>query len=307
LRKARKARGYGLRELARAIGVHPADLSNWELGSRVPKLEEVALLLGQLRVGVDERNRLLGLAAHAREPNWLESTVAPDVTTHAEFERAADAVITWQPTLMPGLLQTEDYIRALVGIPQRTRDEIEHLTAVKLARQERLRGRHPLDYTVLLGEIALRCGFGGPAVMAEQLHRLLAAMNRENIDLRILPATDHGHPGVSKSPPDRGTPSWKSAHVHRVRALALQVVALRVLGETELPVQPVRVDGVEHPAEAGARPVVDHLPDDLLAETAAARGVDDEHVGEVCGRNTVREGPRKPDHRAAAVGTDHAP
>lgn len=196
LRKARKARGYGLRELARAIGVHPADLSNWELGSRVPKLEEVALLLGQLRVGVEERNRLLELAEHAREPNWLESAVAPDVTAHAEFERSADAVITWQPILVPGLLQTEDYIRALVALPHRTRDEIEHLTAVKLARQERLRGRHRLDYTVLLGEVALRCGFGGPAVMAEQLQRLLAAMNRENIDLRILPATDHGHPGV---------------------------------------------------------------------------------------------------------------
>ncbi|MEV6449197.1 helix-turn-helix transcriptional regulator [Amycolatopsis sp. NPDC051716] len=42
LRKARKARGYGLRELARATGVHAAELSNWELGLRVPRIEEVA-------------------------------------------------------------------------------------------------------------------------------------------------------------------------------------------------------------------------------------------------------------------------
>jgi transcriptional regulator with XRE-family HTH domain len=196
LRKTRKARGYGLRELARAADVQPAELSNWELGLRVPKVEEVALLLGQLRVGAEERKRLLELAEHAREPNWLEATVAPDVAAHAEFERAASAVFTWQPILMPGLLQTEDYIRALVAIPQRARDEIERLTAVKLTRQERLRGHDRLDYTVLLGEFALRRGFGGRAVMAEQLRRLLGAMSRENIRLRILPATDHGHPGV---------------------------------------------------------------------------------------------------------------
>ncbi|MFJ7211282.1 helix-turn-helix transcriptional regulator [Amycolatopsis sp. NPDC098790] len=196
LRTARLARGYGLRELARATDVHPAELSNWELGLRVPKMEEVALLLGQLRVGLAERNRLLELAEHAREPNWLESTVAPEVAAHAEFERAATTVFTWQPILMPGLLQTEDYIRAVVALPQRTREEVERLTAVKLARQERLRGPDRLDYTVLLGESALRRGFGGPAAMAEQLRRLLTAMNRENIGLRILPATDHGHPGV---------------------------------------------------------------------------------------------------------------
>src|SRR3569833_964036 len=196
LRKARMARGYGLRELARATDMYPAELSNWELGLRVPKVEEVALLLGQLRVGAEERKRLLELAEHAREPNWLEATVAPDVAAHAEFERAATAVFTWQPILMPGLLQTEDYIRALVALPRRTRDEIERLTAVKLTRQVWLRGADRLGYSVLLGEYALRRGFGGPAVMAEQLRRLLAAMNRENIGLRILPATEHGHPGM---------------------------------------------------------------------------------------------------------------
>jgi transcriptional regulator with XRE-family HTH domain len=128
LRKARMARGYGLRELARATDMYPAELSNWELGLRVPKVEEVALLLGQLRVGAEERKRLLELAEHAREPNWLEATVAPDVAAHAEFERAATAVFTWQPILMPGLLQTEDYIRALVALPRRTRAAAHRLS-----------------------------------------------------------------------------------------------------------------------------------------------------------------------------------
>jgi transcriptional regulator with XRE-family HTH domain len=196
LRKARQARGLGLRELARGADVRPGDLSNWELGLRVPKVEEVALLLGRMQVSVEERTRLLELAENAREPNWLESKVGPEVAAYAEYERTATALFTWQPILVPGLLQTEDYIRAIATIPQRTRAEVQHLTEVKLSRQERLRGRDPLAYAALLDESTLRHGFGGPAVMAEQLHRLLTAMNRPNVSLRIVPATDHGHPGV---------------------------------------------------------------------------------------------------------------
>ena len=109
LRKARQARGLGLRELARGADVRPGDLSNWELGLRVPKVEEVALLLGRMQVSVEERTRLLELAENAREPNWLERDMPdapPILTTLAEYERTAAAIFSWQPMLVHGLLQT---------------------------------------------------------------------------------------------------------------------------------------------------------------------------------------------------------
>src|SRR5690349_6319587 len=100
LRTARVARGLGLRELARLVDVQPQVLSHWESGTRVPKLEQVGLLLGALRVEPVERGRLLELAECAKEPNWLERTVpgvSPALATYVEYERTATEMLDWEP------------------------------------------------------------------------------------------------------------------------------------------------------------------------------------------------------------------
>ena len=112
------ARNLGVRELARLIGVLPQELSNWEYGKRIPKVEQVALLMGVLVVEPGERARLLELAKYAREPSWLEKVVpgvAPSAGTYAENEREATAIFDWEPAVIPGLFQTPDYIRALIA------------------------------------------------------------------------------------------------------------------------------------------------------------------------------------------------
>jgi transcriptional regulator with XRE-family HTH domain len=191
-----------VRELARAAGVHSAELSGWEQGSRVPGVTEVAVLLGQLRVAADERARLLELAAHAGEPNWLETTppgALADAAAYVEYERTARALFTWQPILVPGLLQTPGYVRRIVTEPGCGREEIDRRTEIRLARQQRFHDRDPLTCTVLLGEAAIRLGPGGPAVPAGQLAHLLTAMERPNVGLRVLPTTEYGHPGMQGS------------------------------------------------------------------------------------------------------------
>src|SRR4051794_17854162 len=105
LRACRNDRDLGVRELARLIGVLPQELSNWEYGKRIPKVEQVALLLGVLVVEPGERARLLDLAGNAREPSWLEKAVpgvAPSAGTYAEYERAAEAMFDWEPAVIPG-------------------------------------------------------------------------------------------------------------------------------------------------------------------------------------------------------------
>lgn len=82
----------GLRERARLVHLSPGHLRNGEVGIRVPKESEVGALAGCLRLTVEERERLVLLARHAREPNWLESVVpgAPaPAATYAECERTA--------------------------------------------------------------------------------------------------------------------------------------------------------------------------------------------------------------------------
>ncbi|MEV6876320.1 helix-turn-helix transcriptional regulator [Amycolatopsis sp. NPDC051128] len=200
LRKARTARGIGLRELARATGVHAAELSNWELGLRVPKVEEVALLLGQLRVDVEERNRLLELAAHAREPNWLESDMpdAPRIlTTLAEYERTAVSIFSWQPLLVHGLLQTPDYARAVLALGGTPAALIDQRLRVRMIRQAALREHRAPECSVLLGEIALRQRIGGTETLLEQLRLLLDLPRR--IEVRVVPFGGDYHPGLNGS------------------------------------------------------------------------------------------------------------
>jgi transcriptional regulator with XRE-family HTH domain len=200
LRKTRKARGYGLRELARAADVQPAELSNWELGLRVPKVEEVALLLGQLRVGAEERKRLLELAEHAREPNWLEKEMpdAPAIlTTLAEYERTAASIFSWQPMLVHGLLQTPDYARTVLSLGGTPPQLIEQRLRVRMIRQAALREQRAPECSIVLGEVALRQRVGGAETLLEQLRHLLALPRR--IEVRVVPSGDDYHPGLNGS------------------------------------------------------------------------------------------------------------
>ncbi|MEV6832239.1 helix-turn-helix transcriptional regulator [Amycolatopsis sp. NPDC051102] len=190
LRTCREARNLGVRQLARKIGVHAQELSNWEYGKRIPKIEQVALLMGALVVEPGERARLLELARTAHEPSWLEKAVpgvAARASSYAENERAASAIFDWEPAVIPGLFQTPDYIRALLS-GQEQPERIERVVHARMARREVLTRHHPLDYHVLVGEGALRAEVGGAPVMAEQLRHVLRAAMRRNIRLQVLPA-----------------------------------------------------------------------------------------------------------------------
>jgi transcriptional regulator with XRE-family HTH domain len=202
LRTAREARKLGVRELARLAKVVAQDLSHWESGTRVPKTEQVALLLGALRVEPAERTRLLELAGNAREPNWLEHSIpgiSPRLSAFIEYERTASAIFAWEPLLIPGLLQTPDYVRTILAAAGRPRAEEELRIKVRLLRQEVLTGRDPSPYTVFLAETALRQRRGGAEIMAPQLKHLAAMAQRRNVSLRVLPDNEEFHPGLNGS------------------------------------------------------------------------------------------------------------
>jgi transcriptional regulator with XRE-family HTH domain len=197
LRSCRKARDLGVRALAARAGVRPQELSSWESGKRIPKVEEVALLLGVLNVEPGERKRLLELARTAREPSWLEQSVPgvePVVSTYAEYESAATALFTWQPLLIPGLLQTDSYVRAMftdLGLPEA---QIEKLVQVRKARRSVITRYVPLPYQVVVDEAALRRSIGPSPTMLDQLRSLIALSSRRNIRIQVLPGRDGFHP-----------------------------------------------------------------------------------------------------------------
>ncbi|MEV4058041.1 helix-turn-helix transcriptional regulator [Amycolatopsis sp. NPDC049688] len=198
MRRARQARNLKVRELGRMIDVPPQNISNWESGKRIPKIDELATILGALRVGPAERARLVNLARTATEPNWLDHAVdaSERLATYLEYERAATSMACWAPALVPGLLQTPAYIRAIFAATGHPAAHIEKQVMARLARRELLTGRHRLPCGILLGEAVLHQNIGGPAVMAEQLTYLRSRVRLPNVSVRIVPNGIGYHPGL---------------------------------------------------------------------------------------------------------------
>ncbi|WP_329044343.1 helix-turn-helix transcriptional regulator [Amycolatopsis sp. NBC_01488] len=198
MKKARLARNLKVRELGRLTDLLPQNISNWENGRRVPKIEELAMILGALRVGPAERARLFNLARYANDPNWLHQAVLDGptmLTTYVSYEQAAAGMAGWSPALVPGMLQTPAYTRAIFAGTAHPRSHVENVVMVRLARREMLIGRNPLPCRLLVGEAALHQNIGGPAVMAEQLRYLCSRMQLRNVSVRIVPDGIGYHPG----------------------------------------------------------------------------------------------------------------
>lgn len=199
LRDARESRGISLRELARQLGITHPQLSHWERGVRLPKVEEVAGILGCLRVTGEAKDRLLDLARNAHEPNWLETSmpgVSHVLTALVECERTATSIFDWNLALIPGPLQTSEYARAILATGTLPTSEVEPRLMIRIARRDVLTRRNPPPYTAILGEEALRQNIGGAQVMADQLRHLLAIAELTQVSLRVVPSGSGWHPGL---------------------------------------------------------------------------------------------------------------
>lgn len=132
---------------------------------------------------------------------WQHPPHAGGLTEYIAMEDAATSVRTWQLSLIPGLLQTPEYVRALVvsdGMRQNPED-IERVVEVRRRRQARLGGENPLQLRVVIWEGVLRQLVGGPGVMGRQLEHLLELSQLSNVCLQVLPFQSGGHPCVSGS------------------------------------------------------------------------------------------------------------
>jgi transcriptional regulator with XRE-family HTH domain len=117
------------------------------------------------------------------------------------FEREAVRIHGWELGTVPGLLQTEDYARALIrsGRPKDSDEEIDHLVAARMERQEILASEAAPLLWYVLDESVLRHAVGGPDVMRNQLDRLLDAADTPGIVVQALPFTADNHAGADGS------------------------------------------------------------------------------------------------------------
>ncbi len=149
---------------------------------------------------------LMGLAKETKAKGWWHAygDVIPEgFDVYIGLEEAASQLSWYEAELVPGLLQTEDYARAVIKVdkPDVDDEEIERRVHLRIARQGLIR-RHtaPPDLHVVLDEGILRRPVGGHAVMAAQLNSLTEVSELPNVALRIAPFDVGAHYGMTSGP-----------------------------------------------------------------------------------------------------------
>ncbi|GAU66578.1 hypothetical protein SSP35_03_02260 [Streptomyces sp. NBRC 110611] len=176
----RRGAGVSRAEVGEAARYSASTVESVELGKRPvpPKLAEVADELfgagGKLKAGLP----------------YLKREKFPE-RSRDFFEFEADAVSVWwyEVALVPGLLQTEEYARALIGnhCPPLDEATVEERIQARLDRQGLLSRNPPVDLSFVLYEAVLRCPVGGPGGHKRQLLHLLEAVQLRNLSLQVLP------------------------------------------------------------------------------------------------------------------------
>ena len=199
LRKLREARGISRDDAGYRIRASGSKISRLELGRVSFKERDVVDLLDLYGVtDSSERSQLISLAREANSPAWWQkySDVVPDwFQIYVGLEEAAELIRVYEVQFVPGLLQTEEYARAVIkqGQPAAAADEVDRRVALRTRRQQLLSRPAAPRLWAVVDEGALRRPIGGKAVMQGQIERLMAATREPNITLQVLPFTFGGH------------------------------------------------------------------------------------------------------------------
>ncbi|HEX3783199.1 MAG TPA: helix-turn-helix transcriptional regulator [Pseudonocardiaceae bacterium] len=199
LRQARKDKGIVLDELGAAIHRDIGTISRWENGERTPKPEQVAQILTRLDVHGVRYDEIMTLAYGTNESQWVATTLPElrqQMAAYIDWEQRATSIVEVDPLMVPGLLQTTSYIKAVMtagGVPA---GEIASRIASRIGRREVLEKPKPARLLLLLGQGALNQDVGGQEVTVEQIHHILTMATRPNIDVRIIPEHRGWHPGL---------------------------------------------------------------------------------------------------------------
>ncbi|MEE6260886.1 helix-turn-helix domain-containing protein [Plantactinospora sonchi] len=204
LRHAREAARLTLEQAADEINSTRSTLSRYENAQTMVSPASVRALLTLYKRPESEIEDMVQLAKEARKPGWwvsysyiLDRRTIDFIAVEAE----ATAIANFEPSVVPGLLQTPEYIRAIMrGGPHTLGDEeVEQRVQIRLGRQQRLKEPDPPIYDAIVDEGALLRPVGGEAVMAAQLQALLKTSELPNVTIQVVPLKAGYHRGTRGS------------------------------------------------------------------------------------------------------------
>ncbi|MHC0432623.1 helix-turn-helix domain-containing protein [Streptomyces sp. O3] len=202
LQELRENAGLKREEAARVLRVAPATVRRMETAEVSLKIPYLQLLLQAYGVADGEAASFVDLAEEANQPGWWQRyhDILPSwFSMYVSLEGAATLLRSYEPHFVPGLLQTEDYARAVMhagALGQTSPEDIERHVALRMRRQELLSRDNAPRLWVVMDETVLRRTVGGPGVMRAQVDRLLEAAELPHVTLQVAEFTEGHHPGT---------------------------------------------------------------------------------------------------------------
>lgn len=219
----RRQLGYALRTLREQAGitveyaataVERARPTMWKIETGQPGVrirnQDVKAMCEVYGASPEKTRELIALAEATRVKGWTSSyadILPPNFDMYVGLEVAAERIVWYEDLLIPGILQSEDYARTVISLPNpgedaRSDEVVEHRLSLRMRRQQMLTRKRPAAPTVvaLLNECVLRRPVGGPSIMAAQLQHLGKLDGLPNLSIRVVPSSVGLHYGLTSGP-----------------------------------------------------------------------------------------------------------
>ena len=199
LRELRSGSGMSIADVAAHLLCTPSKISRIETAKRRASLRDVRDLCNLY--GVADNTELMALARGAREQEWWQDYDEVNFRPLLGLEAEASEITEYETTTIPGLLQTEDYARAVITgyLPKIEADILSDRIQARIKRQDLLIKADPPRYRILLDESALHRHVGGKATMREQLRRLVEVAQFPHVTVQVIPYTVGAHMGFDSA------------------------------------------------------------------------------------------------------------
>jgi len=203
LRRLRETARLTCEEVADHLECSASKISRVETGRVSVSPRDVRDMLELYGVPVEQRERLVQLARDSRQKGWwhaFSDTMQPQFATYVGLESAASEIRIYEVSLIPELLQTEDYARVVIrsGMMSSPSEDIERQVQLRMARQPAITRADPPKVWAVLDEAALRRQVGGPGLMRLQLEHLLAQAALPNVAVQVIPFGGGAHPAMGR-------------------------------------------------------------------------------------------------------------